>query len=185
MNYTSILINTLVHTIILMICEGITLFIVFYPIINSELTWATDNLSWNLLYKFIWPNIKWSNCNTPNNKPQDLTPYYITPLEYNLLQISEKKEQNYINSIQNNPYIAYSLILSTLVILLIIIIIFSRYTNIDINYKVIMISSFITIILFAGIAGTIVIYDEVLQVYEYNILSAILEKILEKYKSLL
>jgi len=167
-----------------MICEGITLFIIFYSIIHIELTWAIDNLSWNLLYKFIWPAIKWSNCNTPNNKPQDLTPYFITPEEFKLLQISENKEQNYINSIQNNPYIAYALILSTLVILLIIIIIFSRYMNIDVNYKIIMITSFITILFFAGIAGTIVIYDEVLQVYEYNILSAILEKILEKYKSL-
>ena len=184
MNYTSILINTLVHTIILMICEGITLFIIFYSIINRELAWATDYFSWQIINQF-WNSIKWSNCNIPNTKPQDLTPYYITPLEYNLLKISEKNEQNYINSIKHNSYIAYALILSTLVILLIIIIIFTRYMNIDVNYKIIMITSFITIFFLACIAGTIVIYDEFLQVYEYNILSAILEKILEKYKSLL
>jgi hypothetical protein len=183
MNYTTILINTIIHIILVLIFEGILLFIILYPILANKVENITNKFTWQIFSK-IWPTINWNKCNTSNNKPQDLTPYYITPEMYKLIQITEQNEQHYIESNKYYPYIIYATIMSVLVVLVISIIIISRNMNIYVNYKYIIISSFIIFLLICGIAITILWFDVFTQDYNININKPFLEKFLEEYKSL-
>ena len=183
MNFTIILINTLIHIILVLIFEGVFLFGVLYPILTHKVYNLTDYFTWSIINE-LWPTIKWDNCYTANNKPQNLTPYYITPEEYKLIQVSEISEQNYIDSNKNYPYIVYSIIMSILTILVIIIIIISRYMNIYINYKYIIINSAIIFLFICGIAATILWFDVFSQDYQIDITKPFLEKFLEEYKSI-
>ena len=183
MNYTIILINTLIHIILVLIFEGVFLFGVLYPILTHKVYKLTDNFTWNIINE-IWPTIKWGNCYTANNNPQELTPYYINPDEYKLIQLSEIKEQEYIDSNNYYPYIVYIIIMSILVILVIIIIMISIVMNININYKYIIISSAIIFIFICAIAATILWFDVFSQDYQIDINKPFLEKFLEEYKSI-
>jgi len=183
MNYTTILINTVIHIILVLIFEGVFLFVILYPILRHIVKKKTDNFTWQILNK-MWPTINWNNCNNPNANPQDLTPYYITPELYTLIKITQNDEQKYMDSTKNYTYIVYAVIMSFLVILLIIIIIFSRYMTIYVNYKYIIINSFIIFLLICAIATTILWFDVFNQDYKININKPFLKKYLEEYKSL-
>lgn len=184
MNYTTIIINTIIHIILVLIFEGVFLFGVLYPILTSEVLYITDNLTWHIIDK-IRPTIEWGKCySKPPPPPQELTPFYITPDAYKLIQLTEKSEKQYIDSNANYPYIVYAILMSILVSLLIIIICISRYMNYYINYKYILINSAIIFVLICAIAAIILWYDVFSQDYEINIEKPFLEKILEEYKSL-
>jgi hypothetical protein len=183
MNYTTILINTIIHILLVLVFEGVFLFGILYPILARKVASKTNDFTRNM-FIHIWPTIKWDNCNTPNNKPQDLTPYYITPEEYKLIQLVETKEKNYITSNSHIPYIVYGVIMSSLVILAIIIISISRYMNIYVNYKYILINSLIIFLFICGFASSILWFDVFLQDYQINISKPFLQKFLEEYKSL-
>ena len=182
MNYTTILINTIIHILLVLIFEGVFLFVILYPILTSKVLSITNNLTWNLFAKIIWPTINWSNCDTTN--PNDLTPYYITKDEYKLIQLTQSEELNYIDSHYNYPYIIYIILLSFLIILVIILIFVASYMNIYVNYRYIMINSFIIFLLICAVAGSILWLDVFSQNYQINIAKPFLEKFLEEYKSL-
>ena len=183
MNYTTILINTIIHIILVLLFEGVFLFAILYPILRNTVKNITDNFTWNIINQ-IWPTINWNNCTTPNTKPQDLTNYYITPDLYTLIQIAEKNEQNYIDSTKKYPYIVYAIIMSVLVVLLSIMIFYSRYMDIYVNYKYIIINSFIIFLLICAVAAMILWLDVFTQDYKININKPFLDKFLEEYKSL-
>jgi hypothetical protein len=183
MNYTTILINTVIHIILVLIFEGVFLFVILYPILSHIVKKKTDNFTWQILNK-IWPTIDWSSCYTSNTNPKDLTPYYITPELYKFIKMTQIDEQNYMASTTKYPYLVYAIIMSILVILLSIIIIFSRYMNIYVNYKYIIINSFIIFLLICAIAATILWFDVFNQDYKININKPFLKKYLEEYKSL-
>jgi hypothetical protein len=183
MNYIIILINTIIHIILVLIFEGVFLFGILYPILKSKVLNLTNNFTWQIIHKF-WDTIEWNKCSTPNTKSQDLTPYFITPEEYALLQIVQNKEETYIDSHKYYPYIVYTIIMTVLIVLVIIIIIISIYMNIYVNYKYIIINSIIVFIFICAIAGTILWYDVFTQDYQIDITKPFLEKFLEEYKSL-
>ena len=185
MNYTTILVNTIIHIILVLIFEGVFLFGILYPILARQVTSITDNFTYDILVNIIWPKINWSKCYSKQKpSPKDLTPFFITPEEYTLIQLAETEEQKYIDSNKNYPYIVYIILMSLLIILVIIIIIISIYMGIYINYKYIIINSIIIFIFICAIAGTILWFDVFSQDYQIDITKPFLEKFLEEYKSL-
>ena len=185
MNYTTIFINTIIHIIFVLIFEGVFLFGILYPILAKKVFSITDNFTYHILVNIIWPKINWYKCySNPKPSPKDLTPYFITPEEYNLIQLAETEEQKYIDSNKNYPYVVYAIIMSVLIVLVLIIIFISIYMNIYINYKYILVNSFIIFLFICGIAATILWLDVFSQDYKIDITKPFLEKFLEEYKSL-
>ena len=189
MNYTTILVNTVIHIILVLIFEGVFLFSILYPILANKVEDIINDFTWNILYRQIWPTINFSKCSWPPNpnitiKPEDLTPYYITQEKYNLIQLVEKEEQKHIDSNKNYPYVVYTIIMTFLIILVLIIIFISIYMDLYINYKYIIINSIIIFIFICAIAATILWFDVFSQDYQIDITKPFLEKFLEKYKSL-
>ena len=185
MNYTTILVNTIIHIILVLIFEGVFLFVILYPILKNQVESITNNFTWHILIDIIWPKINWGPCYyNSKSSGEALTPYFITPEEYALLQIVQTKEEKYIDSHKYYPYIIYIILMSILIILVIIIIIISIYMNIYVNYKYIIVNSIIIFIFICAIAGTILWYDVFSQDYQIDITKPFLEKFLEEYKSL-
>jgi hypothetical protein len=184
MNYITIIINTIIHIILVLLFEGVFLFGILYPILKRKVKHITDKFTYDFYINKIMPSINWSKCSTPDNKPKDLTPYYITPELYNLIQISETTEKQKLNSNINYPYIVYAIIISILFVLVVSIIFITRYMNIYVNYKYIFINSFIIFLLICGIASSILWFDVFSQDYNINIIKPFLIKFLEEYKSL-
>lgn len=184
MNYTTILINTIIHIILVLIFEGVFLFVILYKTLALRVSNNTDYFTWYFQSHFVWPTINWSNCVTPNTNPKDITPYFITPEEYKIIQIGEQNEEDYINSNSNYPYTVYAILMTILIILLIIIIFISRNMNIYVNYKYIIINSVIIFLLICGLASTVLWFDVFSLKYKINIAKPFLEKFLEEYKSL-
>ena len=191
MNYTIILINTLIHIILVLIFEGVFLFAILYKVLAGKVLHLTRMLDYNILNS-IWNYSdyskccynQWDNPNCVNPNPKELNPYYITPQTYKLLQIAQIPEQKYIDSRTKYPYIVYAIIMSVLVLLLIILIFISRYMDIYVNYKFIIINSSIIFLLICAIAAIILWFDIFNQDYQVNIAKPFLETFLEKYKSL-
>ena len=74
--------------------------------------------------------------------------------------------------------------MSVLVVLLSIMIFYSRYMDIYVNYKYIIINSFIIFLLICAVAAMILWLDVFTQDYKININKPFLDKFLEEYKSL-
>ena len=191
MNYTTILINTLIHIILVLIFEGVFLFAILYKVLAGKVLHLTRMLDYNILNS-IWNYTDWTKCcnynwnppNCVNPNPKELNPYYITPETYKLLQIAQIPEQQHIDSHKKYPYVVYAIIMSVLVLSVIILIFLSRYMDIYVNYKFIIINSSIIFLLICAIAGMILWFDIFNQDYQVNIAKPFLETFLEKYKSL-
>ena len=79
------------------------------------------------------------------------------------------KEQSYLSTQKNKPYMVYFIIQGCLVIFAIILIIISFYMNININYKFIMINSIIIFFVICIYAAAILWLDVFSQDYVLNI----------------
>jgi hypothetical protein len=209
MNKLTIILNCIIHIILVLIFEGIFLFGVLYPILNTlsnRYLASINNYIYSILYPDDYYNLnyyinylnhfhcysKYDKCCKTHKCKKHLM---IDPVYQNLIENTNKdsnlktfnnnintntnnitlfnngyiKEQDYLSTQKNKPYMVYFIIQGCLVIFAIILIIISFYMNININYKFIMINSIIIFFVICMYAAAILWLDVFSQDYVLNI----------------
>lgn len=209
MNKLTIILNCIIHIILVLIFEGIFLFGVLYPILNTlsnRYLASINNYIYSILYPDDYYNLnyyinylnhfhcysKYDKCCKKHKCKKNLL---IDPVYQNLIENTNKdsnlktfnnnintntnnitlfnngyiKEQDYLSTQKNKPYMVYFIIQGCLVIFAIILIIISFYMNININYKFIMINSIIIFFVICMYAAAILWLDVFSQDYVLNI----------------
>ena len=215
MNLLTICFTSIIHIILVLIFEGILLFVILLPLINRFVSnavkesnttiydkmhpesknkyiemwiWDSKTNSWKYNPEYlkkqnrywIWDNEKQSWIVNPEyNKLQTI----FTPTETTILRSGVIDETIFLNTQKYKPYIIYSILCLSLVIIFVILLIISKKYSIEIDYKFSIINSIIVFILIGGYAGALLWYSVFTQPYVVNINKNIFQILLDTWNS--
>jgi len=212
MNLLTILFSSVIHIILVLIFEGILLFVILLPLINKFVANAVRESN-KTIYKQLNPNFSdyayWIFDNKTNSwiiNPDYTDSFYwlwdyrtnsryvnpnygklktiFTPSQKTLLRYGVVDETNFLKTQKYKPYIIYGVLCLSLFIIFIILVIISKKYNIEIDYKFSIINSIIVFILIGGYAGALLWYSVFTQPYIVNINKNIFETLLDTWNSI-
>jgi len=212
MNLLTILFSSVIHIILVLIFEGILLFVILLPLINKFVANAVRESN-KTIYKQLNPNFSdskyWIFDNKTNSwiiNPDYTDSFYwlwdyrtnsryvnpnygklktiFTPSQKTLLRYGVVDETNFLKAQKYKPYIIYGVLCLSLFIIFIILVIISKKYNIEIDYKFSIINSIIVFILIGGYAGALLWYSVFTQPYIVNINKNIFETLLDTWNSI-
>jgi len=192
MNLLTICFTSIIHIILVLIFEGILLFVILLPLINGFVSNAVKESNYSI-YKQLHPD---SNNQKVfywiwDYKTEKLIvnpEYYklktiFTPNERTILRSGVIDETIFLNTQKYKPYIIYSILCLSLVIIFVILLIISKKYSIEIDYKFSIINSIIVFILIGGYAGALLWYSVFTQPYVVNINKNIFQILLDTWNS--
>lgn len=176
MNYLTILLSSVFHIILVLLFEGIFLFVILYPVLLR----IANNISLNINHMIITNGYG----QVPVNITSDKVFYDIlTPQEATIVRSGKVDENKYIQMEDKMPYIIYTVLQFSLIIMGIIVICVADRLRVVIDYKFILISSLIVFLLICGCAFGILWYSIFDQPYILDVNIGVLEAFLEIYNS--
>ena len=107
----------------------------------------------------------------------------FTPNERTILRSGVIDETIFLNTQKYKPYIIYSILCLSLVIIFVILLIISKKYSIEIDYNFSIINSIIVFILIGGYAGALLWYSVFTQQYVVNINKNIFQILLDTWNS--
>jgi hypothetical protein len=177
MEILTLLFGCVVHIILILLFEGIFLFVILYPILVNVAVNKTSDYSNTIFRNIIEKGYGQFIVSNKNNKP-----IFNEPL-YSLLLGCAVDEKIYNQQQDLMPYFVYSILLFVLLVSGVIMIMITRYFNIKINYRFVIINSIISFALICGYAFLVLWFILATQPYILNIESDIYKAILDVYNS--
>jgi len=177
MEILTVLFGCSIHITLILLFEGIFLFGILYPILKrvaNRITEKYSNVMFSELINKGYNNLIYIN---EQNKLNFEDPINI------FLKACSIDEKKYLKTQDNMPYIIFGILLFSLLIFGIFIFILSKYLNINIDYKFVIITSIISFALICGYAFMVLYYILGTQPYVLNITADIYKAILDIFNS--